>query len=721
MKKIPLTFGQFANINFKLRFIFLLLISSPSFGQATFHSLISDSPNKLPFVLGELISIPASEARGEGTFNAIVTPFAIYDSGKTHISWQTTTVGSLNILTYDDRYGLSRPIRFYPPRGGYDGHHRPAILTDADTLYVGAEFDHNDEPIQILRARSPNDELVWELSGTTIGTIPTYPHFSKKQGVFVEINQFNDINVGYNKNSDGFFEGDWTNETQITTRIIPDEDEHYPVCILNENIITDRVPFIVGGRNDDTATPTWYRKYLIRADIQAGSNTYYDWDESFSKTSQLTASELSTNFLYYTTGADNLQGYIPTPALDDQGNFYDISGDGSGGYDFIYMMDGATSATVKAISLPGNPPLVTVFDVTADAERGQNGACILLFATSPTDVYAIFRQDSTGFAKPFLYITHDLGDTWESEGDLLPTIDDDILSFVIPHNYKEIGNNKNFMVAFSSFEDPTFANLYVYKAAFGSVQPDDGIPFNDVTAYSESEYNNLMVRSYFVEAGKITNTGTTCNSLIDQSPSGQNANTTGSPVLDNATAPTNLLFDASNDAASVPTSGITTLSEGMIIAVVDMIDGTAGNFITASRNSVTTDFLAYGKSAADRTRFIDSNAVVMEGQEDVSDAYHIFVFLHQNGTNTDVLHFFDGALQQRVVTTGNSQEGGFFNQLGGLTNIEIGRLVRTTTNFYGFRLKHVAISDEPFSYEMLRKATKFLATKYGITLNSGYR
>lgn len=710
-----------------MRILFFLLISVSSFGQATFHSLISETAKKLPFVLGELIQITPADARAQGQFNSIVTPSSIYDSGKTHISWQTEVVGSLNILTYDDRYGLSRPTRIYPPRGTYDNHHRPALIQDGDTLYMGAESVHNDNPIDILRARHAHDELVWQLSATKIGSditneSPTYPHFSEKQGIFVQVSQFQDDKLGYNKNSEGFFEGTWSSEIEITTRAA-NEDAHYPACIVNEHIITDRVPFVVNGWNVDVSPATWFRKYLIRADIQAASNTYYNWDESFSKTSQLTSAEFGTNFLYYTTGDQDLQGYIPVPALDDFGNFYDISGDGAGGYDFIYMPVGSspTSPTVKSISLPGNPPLMDAFDVNGDLPDGQNGACIFLFATSPNDVYAIFRQDSTGFAKPFLYVTHDLGDTWESEGDLLPTVDDDIRSFIMPSNYKDIGNNKNFIVAFSSFDNPTFAGLYVFKAAFGAVQADSGLPFDDVTAYSEGEYDALMVRSYYVEAGKVTNTGTTCNSLIDQSPSGEDATAVGSPVLDDATTPTRVSTNGTNQAFTIPTTGITTLSEGTIIAVVDLVDATAGNFLTASRNTVTTDFLAYGKSAADKTRFLDSGAVTMEGDEDVTDAYHIFVFLHQNGTNTDVLHFFDGALQQRVPTATSSQEGGFLNQLGGLTNVEIARLVRTTTNYYAMNIKHIAISDEPFSNEMLRKATKYLGTKYSITLNSGYR
>jgi hypothetical protein len=55
-----------------------------------------------------------------------------------------------------------------------------------------------------------------------------------------------------------------------------------------------------------------------------------------------------------------------------------------------------------------------------------------------------------------------------------------------------------------------------------------------------------------------------------------------------------------------------------------------------------------------------------------------------------------------------------------MTNLEIGRLVRTTTTFQNFEWKHIAISSTPMGWTELSRSMKYLANKYGITLNTFY-
>lgn len=704
--------------------IFLLLLYNVVFGQSSFHALISEGQTeKLPFVTGDLVSIPGTDARAQHAFNLLVAPNMWYDSGKTHMAYQTPVSGSLNILTYDDRYGLSKPIRMYPPRDAFDVHHRPCIIADGDTLYMLAEQNHNDEPIDILRTRHPNDELVWELSATKIGTIPTYPHFARQgdNGNLVGVGQFDvgsDANSSFNMNSSGYVEGTWTNEEQIGTRIaspaLQVENEHYSSAIINEGIVTNRVPFTVTGR---TNAGIWFRKYLIRGDFESGTQTYYNWDESFSKSSQLTASELNANFLYYSTTDNTEQAWVPSPALDDFGNFYDMTGDGAGGLEFVYWLTGDSSPTIKTASFPN----------IEDAGDGQNGPVMLMFATSTDAVYAIIGRDSLGFRKPFLYRTENLGDTWEEIGDMLPTVNDSIKTVLIPHNYKQIRNNKNFIICFVGYEAPTFANLYILRAAFGTVQTtDDGNPYDDVTAYSESEYNALLVRSYFIEAGKVTNTGTTLNTAIDQSASAQDMTTAGSPVMDHATTPTYVTMDGTNDRGIIPTTGLTTATEGMIIVVADGADATTQHMVSAANTGATNRWLSWGKSSTDVTRHVkNTNEFQIRGLDDVSDAPHIFVFLHQNGNGTggtNVLHFLDGKLQKRDIETGTTgAEGTFLGDIpSGISNISVGALVRNTSAFYNMRIYHVGIATSPMSYEQLRRSIKFLSNEYSITVSSDY-
>lgn len=718
-----------------MKILLLLLISFSSFGQATFHSLLSD-PVRQPLALGDVVAFPLEEARAQGAINLLVTPTLLYDSGKCHLVYQNPTDGSKNILTYDERYGVSRPIRFMRDIDVTDSHHRPAVVSVNDTLYLPVETDHNHSPIGVIKARYPNDELVFQLSNITIGTgapasYPTYPTFyQNKDGIHVNIGQVDDIETAFNKNTSGYFGGtsNWTANAQITTRAAI-EDEHYPLAIYNKNPnVTNKLPFVVNGRNDDLQPARWFRRYLIKADITSGGVTYYNWDESFSKTSQLTDTELATNFKYYDVGTDTAQSHIPTPALDDEGNFYDVAFDGDSSYELIVLEVGQspTSPTIKPISLPGSPDLQTLWEAGGTKENGQNGANVVLLPISKNDLRLFMRVLVGGWNKIYQYQSMDQGDTWEEIGDTLPGVNSHIGSMLIPYNFGVIHNNRNFVIAFFEVKQGTRAGVWLRKAAFGTVQNDDGNPYDDVTAYSESEYDALMARSYYIEAGKVSLSGTTLTGVTDQSPAAVNITTiAGSPVVDNGTTPTYLQLDGTNDRLTIPTTGLTTASEGMIIGVAKMVDATNGNFFTASNNTTTTDYLLFGKSASDVIRFSDSNVALISGQTDVTDDYHIFVFLFQNGDGigeSDVLQFLDGALQQRVITSGNAVEGGFFDTVGaGLTHLQIGALVRTTTAFYNFRFKHLAISTEPFSYEQLRKSLKYLGTKYGITLNSGYQ
>lgn len=227
-----------------------------------------------------------------------------------------------------------------------------------------------------------------------------------------------------------------------------------------------------------------------------------------------------------------------------------------------------------------------------------------------------------------------------------------------------------------------------------------------------------MLRSYYIESGKVTNTGTTLNSCIDQSPSAQDATSVGSPVMNDATTPTYLTFDGTDDALQVPTAGLTTLTEGTIIAVVKPPSGVGSQFLTFSRNSVSP-FFAFGKSSSDLTQFNDNNDIIVRGTTTVTNDFHIFVFVLQNG-RCAVLHFLDGELQFRSEITPNTTEGKFVDSYGTIDRVQIGRLFRNTTNWYSFDMKHIAIMGTPMNTEQLQRSLKYLANKYSITLTDHF-
>jgi hypothetical protein len=709
-----------------LKILILLLLSLAFKGEAQYYRnpglLFAKSATQNELTFGGVTTFSIAESFMQAGNNQLVGPVMRYENGKTHLVYQDATTGRKFILTYDALYGLSRPVGFgLIPGGTVDTHHRPAIFAEGSRLYVPVEKQHNIDPVSIYKTRNDNDELIFELSGTTIGTAPTYPMPTKRNSIYVNFGQISDVNAGYNKNTGASFDANsWASGGLISTRLA-DEDEHYMAFINNHYVVSDKAVIVISGRNDDETPAKHFRRYLLKMTPTAGGQTIYNWSESFNKTSAPSAAEMTANFEYFDTGSESDQAYIPVTSLDESGNIYDVGADG-GAYKFIYIPSGSSSVTNKTITLPGTP---TLRDGASVSGNNQLGACAAIMPINSSLVYAFFRVTDTGFARIKMYKTVDLGDNWTEEETLFTGIDADIESVIIPSNYLEIEDNKTFVVIGTGAPTSDRAVMYVQKVAFGSLSTTADA-YASTTAYTESEYDALMARSYYVEAGKITNTGTTLNTIVDQGTQAQNITTVGSPVLDNGTTPTYVTLDGVNDRLPIPIAGLDNESEGTIFAVVRIPTGaTSVNILTASNSGSAADFWGVGKSTTDVTRYTRASPIDLDirGKETITNAFHIFAFTFQNGSGASVLHWYDGKLQLRdgVVETQLALEGNMFSYPATLTHISVGALIRTTSAFYNEDFKHLAISTEPLSNEQMRKAFKYLATKYGITITDHYQ
>jgi hypothetical protein len=578
------------------------------------------------------------------------------------------------------------------------------------------------QPLGILKPRTAGDWLVWQLSPTEIGTFPTYPNIYKRNGLYAIVNQTDNIDAGIITNASYSFEGNWSaTETKITTRDSL-EAFHYVMGVLNpEKAIKNRIVFTVTARS---RKDEHFNKYLLKVDLKPSSFTLYNFDESFSKTSRLTTSEQRRYFKYYSTPGK--QGYTPVASLDNEGNFYDISGDGDGGYVFIYWLNSQPSAVSKKIRLPGS---VRLLDGMAVEEGKQQGACVSILAKSTKEVYAFFRQRSGSFYKVFKYKTTDLGETWQDQGDVFPDIDDNIYAIIFPSNILDIPADRNFIILGKSGPAPVWSAFYFKKAAWGTIQPENGgNPYDTVTAYLPSEYDRLMVRSFYIEKETITNNGVALHSLIDQSPSKKNVIATGSPELNDDQAPQYVSFDKKDDAISLPFTDLDTLSEGTIFAVVRVPSGSEGGnfFLSASRNDVNNHYRLWGWSEDNKIKHMNKfggGLTSISGKTTLEPSkFYILAFVHQN-TGCGVMKWVNGKLQMDDYQSRNDKEGRFFNHFNGdMTCLEIGRLVRKKgTNFYGFELKHLAISPTPMNWTQLSKSFKYLANKYRIPLDTFYQ
>lgn len=686
----------------------------------------SGGGERLPLVFDdETIVFSADQATALPNQSHLWLPQLIWANGKTHYVYQRPETGRLFILSQDASYGVGLPIGFSNQLGpSFNNHHMPTIIGDGDKLYITVESRHNVQTGKILKPRANGDDLIWELAETEVPGAPTYmsPMRQKENGAFVIINQFNDTLAGIQVNRSGDFLGEWSSVAQITTRL-SDEDEHYTITAFNGNIRDGRMTIVVSGRNDDVGPPVHFNRYRIQVAISDDEIRFYNGDESFSKAGVITTDELS-NFQYYTTGSDVNQGHVPVPALDQTGNFYDVAGDGLGGYVFIYQMIGQ-SVVIKPVVLPDAPSIVTGSTLLGS---GQIGGCVLLMPISASEVYAFFTIDTGDWVKVFRYKTTDLGDTWTNEGDVFADVNQHVASVMVPWNYFEIPNNKNSMIVgigenTGSNPDPKITRLFIKKIAFGEIQPEVSI-YDNILPFSEAEYHALMTRSYIVKTGAIDNEGTACSALLDQSPNGVDSNAVGAPTLDDADNPTYVTLDGTDDAFPLDVEGLSGLTEGTVILVVRGVGSQP--YLTISNSGNQTNFIHLRKSSGQFIEvLIDSpNTLVIRGTTVIDDeSFHILAWTFQNGQNTSVLQWVDGELQQRNVVVGsNTIEGRFFDYVSGATNIEIGRLVRSNGTSWGnIDIAAIAISSTPLTLEQHLRSFKFLSNVFNIPLNSHFQ
>lgn len=692
--------------------VLFLFLSSVCFGQLgpAQSALIykATSANRAPLVFED--NTTTYSVRSQNISTVAVAPRLLWDNGKTHFVYQDPGTGSGRafILTYDERYGIGRPIGF-GTSVNLDGHHRPAIIRYSDTLFIAHETNHNVAPIRLYKGKV-NDAMIFDRQANTIGVTPTYLGLHIKNGVFSILNQFNDTRGGYLKNSSGVYGGTWTTEDDVGLKQA-NEDELYTWVPNNSDQLPNELIWTLLGNNDDTSPQTAFNRYVVRAEVTTASEaTFYNWSKSFSTVGTISQANMS-QYLYHTTGSDIINAYVPIPAVDILGNYYDVAGDGSGGYRFLYLFAGQSVTTDKAITLPSSPTLI---------ERTANqGACMSILAVNQSEIYTFWSvDDGSGNDRVYCYKTTNLGDTWVFVDDVFDDVAADINHVTIPYNSAQIPENRNFIVIGVGTGDPV-APIYMKRAAFGEVQTNDTQNhYDNYTAYTASEYDALMLRSYYVEAGKVTNTGTTLNTVIDQSPSAQDGTTVGSPVMDDATTPTFVSFDGSNDRIVVPTTGLLALEQGTVIMVVKNTLNTTQYFTTFTKNDAADPRIFLGAMSSNLTRWNDTNGTC-DGSTVMSDAFHIIAWTFQNGRSA-VLHFLDGELQFRTETNPHVAEGAFTLDKATLDRISIGFADRATNSFYDFDFKHFAMTGTPMTTEQISRAFKYLANKYSITLVDHY-
>jgi hypothetical protein len=668
------------------------------------------------------VSATYSEASILSAAALLYAPNSFWADGKTYFSLQknlsVSPFGQIGLVVYDEQLGLNRPQILGKPLASGDTHTRPSIYFDNNRLYAIQENLHIT-PLDIYKSDYDNETESFTEQVEKIGTAMAYANIYKlSDGNFAIYFRFGNgqpfdtkAYASVVKSTAGF--ASFGSEQQLTLRTTnnvyqyPTQPNNGTVGLWHYGVLSERT-----GPGTDVF---WYKYWLWKTQDFV---TFYNYDGSFSKNvvsvSPLTEAELNTNFAFY-TGVNTKQYYSPATCLDNNGNFFAIIGDGNqtGTYQFIYNLGSGFITNTFSIT-----DSKTTSDMGSDT---QGGAIVDITAYSSSEIEALVRVDEGTYTRIRRYRTVDFGVTWTLIDSPFSTVNADFFFSCYPKNLQAIPLNRNFQIIGSEYAASGAVNVHFVTSAKGAVQAVPGTRTYDTVA-DLNDLANCAVH-YEVATGKITNTGTTLNSLIDQSGNSRTGTPSGSPVIDNGTTPTYMTFDGTNDLITISPTGLTS--------------STVGTFIFVMRVGATPRLLSFGNTA-DATKYINvsivsnkgyfhaqssgTNGIDVIGQTSVNDAnFHIVSIC----VRPNIVYIYIDGVRQQVefandAGTGRANVGRLYlSSISGINSFVLGALKRTTTLFGSYDLKEFAYYSRFLSDEERYGAEVMLGTKHGITLGAG--
>jgi len=627
-----------------------------------------------------------------------------------------TLAGSLRGISTDNRAVITQhtPNGIRPPfiiagaTDAYNRHDQPVIHYEGDRLYFLQEANHNLNPVEYHKTQADNDSLIIDSNVGNIGSASTYPNIYRNNGKIAIICQILDVEAGLTINQTGNIESIWDATLQWITRD-SDETERYQMSYGNKSLEGDIVVFSC-GRNDsvDPANPIWFRGNLFRISLDptTGVPIYKTFDGTviYTGTQPIDTAGVRQAEMY-DIGSTN-QGYIPFTDLDQNGNFYAIRKDEIGDYILSIWNENNAAPTHQVITFPDSPTLI-------EGNPNQNHAVTYMITISANDIQIFVKVNNGTRIIVRHYKSIDAGVNWTVIQDI--DFGFDVLKFAIPVNYLDIPIDSNF----ASFATGTADQSAIKRAAFGGIQVETNI-YDGLTPISESAYNSTSILSYFIESGKITNTGTILDSVIDQSINGNNIIPTGSPQLDDGTTPTEVIMDGVNDGFDVDPTLIQANKDYLIIGVTEYIS-VPYNLFTFTNNSNDDSFVFFQITNVLRmiARYNESTIKINAGDEATPNGYNISAWLIRGARNSPVM-YLNGKMQERVIESDPTVDEGKYMLPNGITNIGILKNTRLSTSYEATKMKHFAIHEVNSEAEVL-DIMKYLGDKYSMTLNNLYR
>jgi hypothetical protein len=654
----------------------------------------------------------------EGSIKAY-SPRMLWRNGKTYYPyqsfWSSTPGGQAKMLVYDERYGFDRPYIVGNTLAALDAHSVPSLAIDNDNrIHILQEQSHVSA-FDYYRAENTEDYNNFSV-GTDIGVSAAYAHpIILDNGNYVIYHralQGGASKVAAKYVSSSGFGGTWTGPTAITDFAAgTDVNRHY-VTLPMHHYYNGEYFLLITNRLETEPIPgvvTWHKYYLlITSDFVTFRNYQNTHSSNITLDGTIDVTELDTYYKYWQTDNTSTQGYVPVACVSPQGKFYAAVANGDNNYFLVYYDGGWQSEAITT------PNIVAIEDVR-DGGLGNDGGIEYIMPFGDFDIIKIAYIDEGTYIKPHIFRTTDRGVTWTDGGDMLETINDDILGVMIPNNFFQMPFYRNFPVYFMA-DDEAAAGIRVHKvyfkrAAFGAIQAETGT----VSAASALTHASGMFHYKMVDAD-ITRSGTNVLTFVDKFGL-RNATCTNNPQWDNVDMVT---FNGTTNYASISSTGFPALTKYTVMFVARMPATTASIALSFSDNTSNNEYIGLYASSLSGVysalwQYQNGGSSNLYYGQDVTanGSDHLIAFVCDGRAKVDI--YIDGVLQNFNPST----YANFGASLAAITTINAVRIAgidRSATDVFGaLRLKEIVMYSDVLDFETQRSFMKKLCDDYGIT------
>lgn len=698
--------------------------------MSLFQQLIAFAPGERIDLANGVVFYTDDQVKGNinTTSYKLWSPNVLWHDGKTYLIYMDFNTdlpyGQARMTVFDEEAGFDRMYNVGQVMSAAETHQLPVgIFDDADTLHVVQENVHNT-PLDRFTGRVGGDWNYFVKTGAAIGTNLAYPNpLRLPSGNFVIWSRgTTDWDIYVTFASSGFT--GWGTQRKTTDAGSNPLFRHYPCLPFGHGFkdIGGWFYCIVARRVDDgilDGMVRWYRYYILKTQDHL---TYWNYGGTHSHTISVDGvmdeADLIANYIGY-GHSDSAQGFDPTWGVTPDGKLYGIQGNSTeDGYVFIYWNGSAWAD--RPVDIPN---LWTI----PDYETYQWNIFRYLFAYSETDIQVIVDVNyGAGEVRQKWFRTANEGLTWEDFGFVAPDdIASDIGRVLYPANFHEIPENRNFAIWFSAAGDvPNFNALYGKIAAKGTVQSIPGLTITPASSMSRGTGNLFH---YKCIDGQMTRSGNNVTALTDQFAL-RSAFGTNNPQWNGSDA---IDLNGTNNYFSINVSGLTALTQFVLMGVFKIAFQTRGIVLCLSKNS-TTDYVEYslcdsgpGYNVNVQNRSTANGVGWIHGQDRCDDGnYHVVAFVTDGQSKHDI--YVDGKLQyldrNSIATLGKYQQiGDCSANIATINSIRIGSRDSTSDEFTPLGFKEIVAWSEVMPIAELREKMKKLCNDHGITYQNQFQ